>query len=414
MADTPGTATQTIAFPFTPKPPFFFQLSRLMVVAINAGGRLVYRAQTKPNGPWEANWTPIDNARTYAAMAAGLTGDGRVAVVAQQPSGPPFYIDEKLDTLNQEWNTPFSLGTPSGSPAGFNFLALAFDVDGRVEVFGTGLNDTIWWKYQNPNRIVQKTIRVTPPGGLPPIDVTVDVVEPPATPWSDWFQLSGGLRQIKALRNADGRIILFGVNAAGHLYRNEQKVARALQPSDWAGFVQMDDPNTATFKGPTMAPTLDRAGAVNLFVVNENGHILHARQAPPCTSTWAAWSTPGLVGAGLPSIAAGRDGDDHLVVVANSAGLHYMNMQLSVEAQQWSGWNIFTGDSGPAQIALDYNADGRLTFFSHRIVTPPGLGGLRLKSQIAFDSTEWEWAYTELAADGIKQYAVVRDLTPPT
>jgi hypothetical protein len=101
MADTPGTATQTIAFPFTPKPPFFFQLSRLMVVAINVSGRLVYRAQTKPNGPWEANWTPIDNARTYAAMAAGLTGDGRVAVVAQQPSGPPFYIDEKL-ALNQE------------------------------------------------------------------------------------------------------------------------------------------------------------------------------------------------------------------------------------------------------------------------------------------------------------------------
>ena len=124
MADTP----------FTPKPPFFFQLSRLMVVAINAGGRLVTRAQTKPNGPWEANWTTIDNAHTFAAMAAGLTGDGRVAVVGQQPSGPPLYIDEKPNTSTQQWNAPFSLGTPAGSPAGFNYLALAFDADGRVEV----------------------------------------------------------------------------------------------------------------------------------------------------------------------------------------------------------------------------------------------------------------------------------------
>src|SRR5215470_17631099 len=132
MSDThsakasPGTPED-----FTPKPPFFFELSRLMVVAINTSGRLVYKAQTKPNGPWEANWTPIDNAHTYAGMAAGLTGDGRVAIVAQPPSGPgPFYIDEKPNALTEEWNAPFDLGKPPGSPAGFNFLALTSDADG--------------------------------------------------------------------------------------------------------------------------------------------------------------------------------------------------------------------------------------------------------------------------------------------
>ena len=36
---------------FTPKPPFFFELSRLMVVAVTASGQLVSKAQTKPNGP---------------------------------------------------------------------------------------------------------------------------------------------------------------------------------------------------------------------------------------------------------------------------------------------------------------------------------------------------------------------------
>jgi len=91
-------------------------------------------------------------------------------------------------------------------------------------------------------------------------------------------------------------------------------------------------------------------------------------------------------------------------------------MQLDVEAQQWSAWNAFSLFSGgPPRTALDYNADGRLSFFSH--VPPaasPNPGALWLKSQMAFDSTEWEWAWTPLAPDSIRQYAVVRDLTPPT
>ena len=147
---SPGTATHNEAFPFTPKPPFFFQLSWLMVVAIHTNGRLIYKAQTKPNGPWEANWTTIDNVRSYAFMAAGLTGDGRVAVVAQPTSqSGVLYIDEKPDTMTQAWNAPFDLGKPAGV-TGFYFLATAFDVEGRVEVFGTDTNGNIWWKYHPP------------------------------------------------------------------------------------------------------------------------------------------------------------------------------------------------------------------------------------------------------------------------
>jgi hypothetical protein len=136
---------------FTPKPPFFFELSRLMVVAVmGANGQLVYRAQTKPNGPWEGNWTPIDSSRSYGIMAAGLTGDGRVAVVAQPTSlSGVLYIDEKPNTPTEQWNAPFDLGKPPGV-SGFYFLATAFDVEGRVEVFGTDSNRNIWWKYHPP------------------------------------------------------------------------------------------------------------------------------------------------------------------------------------------------------------------------------------------------------------------------
>jgi hypothetical protein len=67
----------------------------------------------------------------------------------------------------------------------------------------------------------------------------------------------------------------------------------------------------------------------------------------------------------------------------------------------------------PTQLALDYNADGRLSLFSHWLLPTPPYGGLRVAAQMKLDSSEWELAWTELAQSDIRQYAVVRDLTPP-
>src|ERR1044072_615714 len=136
MTDTESTRAAAAAKkgpPFTPKPPFFFELSRLMVVAIKGGnsGQLVYRAQTKPNGPWEPSWTPIEGAQTFNALGAGLTGGGRVAIVAQPTSNAGvLYIDEKQNTLNEGWNAPVNLGKPAGIH-GFHFLATTYDTEGR-------------------------------------------------------------------------------------------------------------------------------------------------------------------------------------------------------------------------------------------------------------------------------------------
>ncbi|RUY60667.1 hypothetical protein, partial [Mesorhizobium sp. M7A.F.Ca.CA.001.05.1.1] len=64
----------------------FFELSRLMVVGIDsAKGQLIQKAQLSPNGPWPSAWSFIAPG-AWVIMTAGLTRDGRVAVVAQ-PSG---------------------------------------------------------------------------------------------------------------------------------------------------------------------------------------------------------------------------------------------------------------------------------------------------------------------------------------
>jgi hypothetical protein len=413
-----GTAPSTAPTKEIP----FFELSRLMVVAIGSTSRLVYKAQTKPSGPWEANWSPIDTTQTYGWIAAGIAGDGRVAVVAQRAPGPAgvSYIIEAPDSLVvQRWDPPVDLGKPAGA-TNISWLTLIADAGGRVEVFALDNIGTdpggarIWWKYQNPNRIVQKQIQVTPPGQRTPITVTVEESVPPATPWSDWFPLPGGLVTVQAKRNADGRIILFGVNRSGHLYRNEQKVAQALQPSDWAGWVQMDDNVTGPFR--VFSATLDRLGAVNLFAINESGQVLHARQSPPCTPTWTGWTTPGFIREGVQSLAAGIDGDGDVVLAATDRSkFHNTSRQLSAEAQQWSGWIPFNISANPTQLALDYNADGRLSVFSHDLpASTPPFGGLLVASQMKLDSTEWELAWTQLAPNDIRQFAVVRDLTPPT
>jgi hypothetical protein len=176
----------------------------------------------------------------------------------------------------------------------------------------------------------------------------------------------------------------------------------------------MDDDVTGPLR--VFSATLDKLGAMNLFAINQGGQVLHARQAPPCTATWANWTTPGLIRGGVQAVAAGVDGDGDVVLAATDNGkVHNTNHQRNAEAQQWTGWIPFATTDYPTQLALDYNADGRLSLFSHWLLpTTPPFGGLWVTSQIKLDSTEWELALTQLAPGDIRQFAVVRDLTPPT
>ena len=82
----------------------------------------------------------------------------------------------------------------------------------------------------------------------------------------------GGLVSVRALRGADGRLLLFGINSGLHAYRTEQKSATALAPSDWADWVQIDDNASGLIVG--LAPVLDTFGAVNLFALTQNGQVV--------------------------------------------------------------------------------------------------------------------------------------------
>jgi YD repeat-containing protein len=399
-----------------------FELSRLMAVALDKSGHLVSRAQTRPNGPWEGDWTTIDKSQTYTGMTAGIIGDGRVAAIARrttQGNGLSYVVEAVDCTKVERWDPPVDLGMPSGVSA-FRNVAMKLDADSRLEIFAIDGADVdqgggrIWWKYQNPIGIERKEVTVTPPGTRTPVTVAVDVVVPPKKPWSEWFVLSGALTQLIAGRMSDGRLVLFGVNKLGHLYRGEQRERRALQPGDWSNWVRMDEaigPIAAV--GRPVAVARDSAGFLNLFAVARGNQVLHARQTKPNASNWTDWSTPGYLRQGVKSMAVGLDGSGRLVLVASDGTNLNVNLQWDAKAQQWSGWNLLQETAPPlATLALDYNADGRLTLFEHRVPT----SGLRCVSQMVRDSTEWELNWAQLAGDnpGLQDCVVVRDLTPPS
>ncbi|RVB62825.1 hypothetical protein, partial [Mesorhizobium sp. M7A.F.Ca.CA.002.03.2.1] len=389
----------------------FFELSRLMVVGIDsAKSQLIQKAQDAPNGSWPAAWSFIAPG-AWVIMTAGLTRDGRVAVVAQASGTTNLsFITEDPNQIGpiDKWTAPTSIGTPPGATS-YQKLTMARDADGRVEIFLTDNLGRIWWIYQNPDVIVQVQKTITPPGTTTPIVVTVDELRPPVQPWSAWIQLTGQLVAITALRQADGRIALFGINSALHLYRCQQAKVQALTVADWTPWVQID----AGYPFTEMAPIVGPLGGTNLFAMTQQGQVLHTKQLPAGSDTWTAWATPGYSRVPKYTLCAGIQGDgDIMLVASDQQHVHSFNAQYDAATQNWSGWRDFGGSGANTSLSLDYNADGRLALFS-MMVQNDGTNGLWTINQMAMDSSEWEWTWTALATSNLKQIVVVRDLTPP-
>ncbi|BCG77406.1 hypothetical protein MesoLj113b_09480 [Mesorhizobium sp. 113-3-3] len=391
----------------------FFELSRLMVVGIDsAKSQLIQKAQTSPNGPWPSAWSPIAPG-AWVIMTAGLTKDGRVAVVAQ-PSGTTnlSFITEDANQIGpiDKWNSPVGIGAPPGATS-YQKLTMANDADGRIEIFLTDNQGRIWWIYQNPDQVVQVQKTITPPGTTAPIVVTVDVLAPPAKPWSDWQQLTGQLVTVTAIRQGDGRIALFGINSNLNLYRCQQAKPQPLKVADWTGWVQIDTTQTGGFI--EMAPAIGPLGATNLFAMNRGGQVLHTRQMPAGSDSWTQWATPGYSRWPQNALAAGIQGDGDIVLVAtDQQHVLQFNAQWDAKTQNWSGWRDFGFALNSARLSLNYNADGRLALFM-LMVMPDGTSGLWTINQMAIDSSEWEYDWMALTTSNLKQIVVVRDLTPP-
>lgn len=409
-------ATDTV-LPLDPDITPRFQLSRLMVVAIvPTGDSLGYRSQTEPNGPWEPGFTIIDKDAGYGKLAAGSTQGGCVAIVAQTISEPSlYYFEERPDHTRDGvfWHKPVALGNPTDK-AGFSNLALESDSLGLVEIFGLDHQGQIWMIHQNPDRVVTKTIEVTPPGHDKPIKVTVQEKEPPLEPWSKWQKLAettAPFAEMIAINNADNRIALFALLKTGALVFCEQKETGSDAIGNWTAWRELRSNGPRKFAN--LCGGLDRQGAINIFTTDSRGDVVHTRQVPSGADTWGPWAYPGLLSQNVSGLIAGLDCDANLGLVALTGDTLHASLQLDAAFAQWNGWITMArvengAEAGHAPLAMNYNADGRLALF----YSDPKTGALAVKCQIALNSTEWEAEWTEINSKDMFNFAVVRDLTP--
>lgn len=394
------------------KEPFFFEKSRLMVLAINATNHnLIYRAQTRPNGPWEADWSWVDKSHTYDIMAAGVARDGRVVALAQTSRAPTvhFYIEKPDEVGGENWEPPVDLGLPAGVP-GFKQLATVRGGNGKVQVFGlAGDGGNLWWIYQNPDRMVEKQVTRTPPGTARPITVTVIEAAPPEKPWSNWQALPPRrLDVFSAANNGDGGIVLAGSafdNATLHTFYIRQK-ASSITPSEWTAWLDLTQ---SQLDASNPALRLDPLGSLNIFAQSSGG-VVYTRQAPAATDSFARWATPFWLKPGAAQIATCIDGDGNIVLAAqDDQGNVYVNTATDADTQGWTGWQQIAY-AAPGPMALEFNSDGRLTLFIRQQNDAQMLWCI---SQIAYNSSAWEARWTLLSNSALARYAVVRDLTPP-
>lgn len=395
----------------------FFERSRLMVVALfldGPSGVLKTRAQSAPDGPWEADWRPVPGADGIKTMAAGRTTDGRVAM-AGLTQGDVLFIDEAGDgTGDADWNPPMSLGLPPGT---VSQLAMGLDIQGLETIIAVddGVS-AVWAKRRNPPRIVEKSEQVTPPGSDTPIDVIVRVKEPADPPWTDWTQIGQGPLHVVAANAANGALALFGYENPGEggvygwMHQVVDPKTGAVSWSEYARF-----PGTFE-KGSYPAVGVDTDGALNVFVTNGDRRVWQTWQEPAGSDTWSPWVRPGLPPRTVGAVAVGIDGHGHLVVAAKAYGAAgggtdlYANYLQDAEHQVWRGWEAIATAVPPAgPVAMAYNADGRLTYFAHDGGSP---GSILAIDQAAMDSTSWTAEWT-LIGVGMREFAVVRDLTPP-
>jgi hypothetical protein len=364
----------------------FYESSRLMAIAINASQNLIWRAQSKPNGPWITDWAPINTTIQYDAMVAGMSREGRVIALghARPKAEVHFYIQSFIDDT---WEGPVNLALPPGVP-GFVQLTTARSLDGLINVFGIARDSggIVWWIKQNPE---------TPP---------------PPKPWGTWQQIwATRLQVMTAANSGDGTIVLAGsafADATVHTYYTRERIPNAKSAWDWLAWVDMTqghlDAGSPAFRLGS--------NVLNIFAIGGGSDVVQTRQLPANSNNYTPWAYPAMVGKQVIQLATGIDGDGHIVIAAQDETGHiYVNYLRDSVSQQYSGWQQIGTRNTPGPMTLDYNADGRLTLFMREAT-----GDLRLWciSQIAINSTTWEADWTVLSVNPVSRYGIARDLTP--
>jgi len=201
-------------------------------------------------------------------------------------------------------------------------LVSAMNSDGRLEIFGIGMDNALWHNWQT---------------------------HPHAGPWSGWFSLGGGVKEISAARNSDGRLEVFAIGMDDALW----DIWQTAPSGGWSGWVSLGG------KVKHIASALNSDGRLEVFGIGMDDALWDVWQTVPHGGPWSGWVS---LGGKVKQICAACNSDGRLEVfgIGMDDGA-YDIWQTKPHAGPWSAWNSLGGKV--KQLSIELNSDGRLELF---------------------------------------------------
>jgi hypothetical protein len=340
-------------------------------------------------------------------IALGRNADGRLDLLATSAGeGPQPTVWHAWQTTHggdwTEWR-PFGKpggGTPYPAPA-----VITHAVDGRLEVFITAGDGTVWHRWQTvPNRgwspwdslgkPGEQPATTTPVLALLPDSRVVAVVvaggtvwqasqqQPGASPdWSAWSSLGrpgNGMADAVAIENnTDGRQELFAREVRNEIAQGLwHRWRTAPGADDWSDWSPLGIPGERFAPG---VPVVDRSvdGRLFLFTVADETVWHRSQQSANGSESWMPWTSWPRRAGGFAHVGVAVDAIGRLVLVATSrSGTDLWATALSEPgASDWTEWSpLGSVAPGPAEdptLGLS-TSDGRMELF----LRTPSTGGL--------------------------------------
>ncbi|MDY8049632.1 hypothetical protein UY416_25415 [Paenibacillus polymyxa] len=213
-------------------------------------------------------------------------------------------------------------------------LAVAKNVDGRIEVFG----------HDPDNYTIKHKWQTTPNGG-----------------WSDgWASLGGEYANFKVETNQDGRIELFAISVWGAKLHHNYQTANG----GWSGWSSLNEAITLQ----TLSVGKNADGRIEVFAQNfEDNALWHIWQSEVNSSKWSQWGSLGDVKLTrdkfLDTVAVGQNADGRLEVFIIDENL---SVKKSYQTAPNGSWNLW-GDVGLkcTSLFIGKNANGCLELFAN-------------------------------------------------
>ncbi|MDE4176450.1 hypothetical protein PXK01_20045 [Phaeobacter sp. PT47_59] len=382
---------------------------RIFFGAITPAGSLACKDQIDENGPFPPEFTTLPTLQFQPSLLkAAVTQDGYVALIAAASGddGHLIYLHEdNAARASNRFAPPVDLGKPAGVPSYLDTL-LINGITNRQNVFviSGAPDNAIWWKFQNPNTISEETITVVPPGTDTPVEVTAAVENPPSQPWSEWHQLSGALCSLTGTQNADGRIILVGLNSSNVPYMNMQTSDQPLLPEHWAGWQDLSG-GLSGFEQVVCGVGMNALVHVFARIGSKIYMKVQEQVSSEIFTDWALFASfPDTVQTMALSVAS-NDGLYLVAQVGSGAGSPvYASYQTVEPDEQWSGLQIIAHVAGDSELVLQSNADMSLSLFARVRAT----GDVSYLTQQTL--VHWSATWVPLGSDLVAM-ALTQDIT---